>query len=76
MRTPQQQIALFVSLLLVLLLVLIVIYDCDDTYDETETIKMECMSTYKFDLLSCPCPSDLPRIINTLVYTNHICIVE
>jgi len=35
MRTVQQSIALFASLLLVLLLLLIVIYDCVGTYDET-----------------------------------------
>ena len=34
MRTVQQLIALFASLLLVLLLLLIVIYDCVGTYDE------------------------------------------
>ena len=35
MRTVQQSIALFASLLLVLLLLLIVIYDCVGMYDET-----------------------------------------
>ena len=35
MRTVQQLIALFASLLLVLLLLLIVIYDCVGVYDET-----------------------------------------
>ena len=35
MRTVQQSIALFASLLLVLLVLLIVIYDCVGVYDET-----------------------------------------
>ena len=35
MRTVQQSIALFASLLLLLLLLLIVVYDCVGTYDET-----------------------------------------
>ena len=35
MRTVQQLIAFFASLLLVLLVLLIVIYDCVGTYDET-----------------------------------------
>ena len=35
MRTVQQSIALFASLLLVLLVLLIVIYDCVGTYDKT-----------------------------------------
>ena len=35
MRTVQQSIALFTSLLLLLLLLLIVVYDCVGTYDET-----------------------------------------
>ena len=35
MRTVQQSIALFASLLLVLLVLLIVIYDCVGTYNET-----------------------------------------
>ena len=46
MRTPQQPVALFTSLLLILLLELIVIYDCDCMFDETETIIMECVLDY------------------------------
>ena len=54
MRSVQQSITLFASLLLVLLLLLIVIYDRDGTYDETESIIMDCISTYMLNLLSCP----------------------
>ena len=59
MRTVQQSITLFPSLLLILLLLLIVIYDCDGTYDETESIIMDCMSTYMLNLLSCPWPMSI-----------------
>ena len=49
MRTEQQSITLFTSLILViLLLLLIVIYGCDVTYDKT--IIMDCMSTYMLNL--------------------------
>ena len=32
------------------MLLLIVINDCDGTYDETETIIMDCLTTYKLNL--------------------------
>jgi len=35
MKTVQQSIVLFATLILLLLLLLIVIYDCAGTYDET-----------------------------------------
>ena len=54
MRSVPQLITLFASLLLILLLLLIVIYDCDGTYDETESIIMDCMSTYMFEFVILP----------------------
>ena len=71
MRTVQQSIALFASLLLVLLLLLIVIYDCVGVYDETIIMdwyvgQWWCfvMPTYMVNSLSCPClcPSVSPTI--------------
>ena len=75
MRTVQQSIILFTSLLLVLLLVLSVIYDCDGAYDETDSIIMDCMSTYMLNLLSCrgPCPSIPPRKFTTLLFKAYTC---
>ena len=71
MRTVQQSVTLFASLLLVLLLVLIVINDWHGTFEETKTIIMDCMSTYKVNLSSCPCPSNPPRIITTLLFQSY-----
>ena len=77
MRTVQQSIILFASLFLVLLLVLIVTYDCDGAYDETNSIIMDCMSTYMLNLLSCRglCPSIL-RVMLLIVLCEGVMFVR
>ena len=73
MRTVQQSIALFASLLLVLLLLLIVIYDCVGVYEETIIMdwyvgQWWCfvMPTYLMNLLSCPCLCPCPSVPQTI----------
>jgi len=75
MRTVQQSIALFASLLLVLLLLLIGIYDCVGVYDEAIImdwyVGQWCfvMPTYLVNLLSCPCPCpSVPPTIQAWTY--------